>query len=312
MKQVFVGWDSGSGAHRMKKSAKLLGAAGVIAFSTGCLGAFTASADPFVATLPVTTIATQNGGYTFDVTNTTSETLYVDFAYGAYLVLGPPGSRTIAPGATADYAWLGAPIGSPPQAGTTPATQGQFFIELSDLPGARDYQIFTGTPFADTWAATVDGATSDVGTFLQLFGCAGFPSSGRGCSALNFLYPPSLNPGATILGGEASVSFPIFAGTPGKANCHGQSVSGIAQQYGGLSGAAAALDYSSVSALQDAISVYCSGSSSMAADFTDPDPPGTDPIPEPASIALFSTCLFGLGPALWRRRISARRVTAAG
>jgi hypothetical protein len=58
-----------------------------------------------------------------------------------------------------------------------------------------------------------------------------------------------LNPGATILGGEASVSFPIFAGTP---------------------------------------------------------------IPEPASIALFSTGLFGLGPALWRRRISARRVTAAG
>jgi hypothetical protein len=52
----------------MKKTAKLLGAAGVIAFSTGCLGAFTASADPFVATLPVTTIATQNGGYTFEVT----------------------------------------------------------------------------------------------------------------------------------------------------------------------------------------------------------------------------------------------------
>jgi hypothetical protein len=297
----------------MKESAKLLGAAGVIAFSTGCLGAFTASADPFVATLPVTTIATQNGGYTFDVTNTTSETLYVDFAYGAYLsgpaVLLP---RTIAPGAIADYAYAAAPLGEPPLPGTTPATQGQFFIELSDLPGARDYQLFTLTRFADTWAAVVDGATSDGGTFEQLFGCVGFPSSGRGCSALNFLYPPSLNPGATILGGEASVSFPIFAGTPGKANCHGQSISGIAQQYGGLSGAAAALDYSSVSALQDAISVYCSGSSSMAADFTEPDPPGTDPIPEPASIALFSTSLFGLGLALWRRRISARRVTAAG
>jgi hypothetical protein len=298
----------------VKKSAKLLGAAGVIALSTGCLGAFTASADPFVATLPVTTIATQNGGYTFDVTNTTSETLYVDFAYGAYL-FGPAPflrPRTIAPGAIADYGpYAAAPLGEPPLPGTTPATQGQFFIELSDLPGARDYQL-TLTRFADTWAAVVDGATFDLGTFLQLFGCAGFPSSERGCSALNFLYPPSLNPGATILGGEASVSFPIFAGTPGNANCHGQSVSGIAQQYGGLSGAAAALDYSSVSALQDAISVYCLASSSMAADLTDPDPPGTDPIPEPASIALFSTSLFGLGPALWRRRISARRVTAAG
>jgi len=232
----------------MKKSAKLLGAVGIIAFSTGCLGAFTASADPFVATLPVTTIATQNGGYIFAVTNTTSETLHVDFTYGAYLFsafqFSNPNLRTILPGATADYAYPAAPIGQPPLAGTTPATQGQFFIELSDLSGARDYQD-TSSRFTDTWAAVVDGATYDSGTFEQLFSCIGFPSSGRGCGALDFLYPPSLNPGATILGGEALVSFPIFA-------------------------------------------------------------------PEPASIALFSTSLFGLGPALWRRRISARRVTAAG
>jgi hypothetical protein len=228
----------------MKKSAKLLGAAGVIAFSTGCLGAFPASADPFVATLPVTTIATQNGGYTFEVTNPTSETLHVDFTYGAYLLGGPfPNLRTILPGATADYAYGAAPIGAPPVAGATPATQGQFFIELSDLSGARDYQD-TLSRFTETWAAVVDGATFDSGTFEQLFSCVGFPSSGRGCSALSFLYPPSLNPNATILGGEASISFPS--------------------------------------------------------------------IPEPASIALFSTSLFGLGPALWRRRISARRVTAAG
>jgi hypothetical protein len=30
---------------------------------------------------------------------------------------------------------------------------------------------------------------------------------------------------------------PVFAGTPGKANCHGKSVSGMAQQFGGLNGA---------------------------------------------------------------------------
>jgi hypothetical protein len=34
---------------------------------------------------------------------------------------------------------------------------------------------------------------------------------------------------------------PVFAGTPGKANCHGQSVSALARQYGGLNAAAAAL-----------------------------------------------------------------------
>jgi hypothetical protein len=165
----------------MKKSAKLLGAAGVIAFSTGCLGAFTASADPFVATLPVTTIATQNGGYTFEVTNTTSETLHVDFTYGAYMFsafqFSDPNLRTILPDATADYAYTVASIGQPPLAGTTPATQGQFFIELSDLSGARDYQD-TLSRVTDTWAAVVDGATSDSGTFEQLFSCIGFPSSG--------------------------------------------------------------------------------------------------------------------------------------
>jgi YVTN family beta-propeller protein len=50
---------------------------------------------------------------------------------------------------------------------------------------------------------------------------------------------------------------PRFAGTPGKANCHGQSVSALAQQYGGLNNAAAALSFSSVSALQNAIETYC-------------------------------------------------------
>jgi hypothetical protein len=51
----------------------------------------------------------------------------------------------------------------------------------------------------------------------------------------------------------------VFAATPGKANCHGQSVSALARQYGGLNSAAAALGYSSVSALQNAIMAFCDG-----------------------------------------------------
>jgi YVTN family beta-propeller protein len=42
---------------------------------------------------------------------------------------------------------------------------------------------------------------------------------------------------------------PRFAGTPGKANCHGQSVSALARQYGGLNNAAAAMGFDSVKAL---------------------------------------------------------------
>jgi hypothetical protein len=44
----------------------------------------------------------------------------------------------------------------------------------------------------------------------------------------------------------------LFAGTPGKPNCHGQSVSALARQAGGLYNAAA-VGYPSVDALQNAI-----------------------------------------------------------
>jgi hypothetical protein len=50
---------------------------------------------------------------------------------------------------------------------------------------------------------------------------------------------------------------PVFAGMPAKPNCIGKSVSALAKQYGGLNGAAAALDYASVQALQDAIEAFC-------------------------------------------------------
>jgi hypothetical protein len=57
--------------------------------------------------------------------------------------------------------------------------------------------------------------------------------------------------------GEVSFCFIAFAGTPGKANCNGQSVTSLAQQYGGLNNAAASLGFPSVAALQNAIMEYC-------------------------------------------------------
>jgi hypothetical protein len=51
--------------------------------------------------------------------------------------------------------------------------------------------------------------------------------------------------------------FLVFSGTPGKANCHGESVSALAHQFGGLNDAAAALGFSSVADLQDAIRTFC-------------------------------------------------------
>jgi YVTN family beta-propeller protein len=52
---------------------------------------------------------------------------------------------------------------------------------------------------------------------------------------------------------------PRFAGTPGRPNCLAESVSTLASKYHGLGAAAAALGFSSVGALQNAILAFCEG-----------------------------------------------------
>jgi len=48
-----------------------------------------------------------------------------------------------------------------------------------------------------------------------------------------------------------------FAGTPGTPNCHGVSISTLAQTYGGIDHAAMSLGYPSVAALQYAVRAFC-------------------------------------------------------
>jgi hypothetical protein len=71
---------------------------------------------------------------------------------------------------------------------------------------------------------------------------------------------------ATIPVGSGPAAFglfiqpaPKFAGTPGRANCYGQSVSALVRQDHGLKAAAAALGFSSVRELQNAILEFCEG-----------------------------------------------------
>ena len=52
---------------------------------------------------------------------------------------------------------------------------------------------------------------------------------------------------------------PSFAGVAGSANCLGTSVSALATKFGGLDAAAAALGFSNVQGLQDAIRAFCEG-----------------------------------------------------
>jgi DNA-binding beta-propeller fold protein YncE len=55
----------------------------------------------------------------------------------------------------------------------------------------------------------------------------------------------------------ATVSLPLFAGTPGTPNCHGDSLSALAREFGGLEAAASALGFARVQALHEAIRAFC-------------------------------------------------------
>jgi hypothetical protein len=78
------------------------------------------------------------------------------------------------------------------------------------------------------------------------------------------LSPDWLRIGTDIIGaGTFNMTFSLAgntipeAGTPGQANCHGQTVSAMAKEFGGIDASTSTLGYSSVGALQDGIGVFC-------------------------------------------------------
>ncbi len=79
------------------------------------------------------------------------------------------------------------------------------------------------------------------------------------------LAPDWLRIGTDIIGGSPAPTFNMtfsltgttFSGTPGQANCHGKTVSGLAVEFGGFNAAASALGFPSVQALQDAVTAFC-------------------------------------------------------
>lgn len=64
--------------------------------------------------------------------------------------------------------------------------------------------------------------------------------------------PPTFNMTFSLAG----IAIPA-AGTPGQANCHGESISALASQFGGIDAAASALGFSSVKALQNSFGAFC-------------------------------------------------------
>jgi hypothetical protein len=84
------------------------------------------------------------------------------------------------------------------------------------------------------------------------------------------LAPDWLRIGTDIIGGATPATTPTFnmtfsltgntipeAGIPGEPYCHGESVSALARQFGGIHSAASTLGFSSVDALQDSFKEFC-------------------------------------------------------
>jgi hypothetical protein len=120
-----------------------------------------------------------------------------------------------------------------------------------------------GNPIGAAWVFTRSGGVwTQQGTKLVGTGVIGpvaiqgwsVSLSGNGSTAIVGGYDDNIGIGAAWV-----YTQPFFAGTPGKSNCHGQSVSALARQHGGLNNATAALGYSDVSALQNAILSFCEG-----------------------------------------------------
>ncbi len=79
------------------------------------------------------------------------------------------------------------------------------------------------------------------------------------------LAPDWLRIGTDIVGGTVTFNMAFFlagesvpeAGTPGVANCLGQTIAALAQEFGGADSAASSLGFWSVQALQDGFTLFC-------------------------------------------------------
>jgi len=120
----------------------------------------------------------------------------------------------------------------------------------------------TGNGVGATWAfARWHGVWNQQGPKLVGTGATGNAQQGysvslSGDGSTAFAGGPYDNNGA---GAAWVFAEPIFAGTPGQANCFGQSGSALAQQYSGLNNAADALGFTNSGALQNAILAFCGG-----------------------------------------------------
>ena len=111
-----------------------------------------------------------------------------------------------------------------------------------------------------TDSTTATGYASTPTTLITFNGLDGaFPQSMMIVDAHGNLFGTTLGTVYEVTGSGFIPLVPpnAFAGTPGKPNCHGVTISTLARSYGGIAHAAMGLNYPSVAALQNAVRAYC-------------------------------------------------------
>jgi YVTN family beta-propeller protein len=118
----------------------------------------------------------------------------------------------------------------------------------------------------NTVSATVPVGNGPVGVAVKPDGSKVYVAN-EGANTVSVLDTATNTVIATIPVGNGPDAFGVFiqppaqrfAGVPGSSNCHGKSVSALATKFGGLKAAAAALGFSNVQGLQNAIRTFCEG-----------------------------------------------------
>lgn len=180
------------------------------------------------------------------------------YGWGTVFQVTPPTTGGATWGETLLHSFAGGTSdGEQPAAGLTTGTAGNFY-GTTVLGGANGDN---GTVFELTPSTTTPGSYTE--TVLHSFaGSDGaYPAAGLIADASGNLYGTTAGGDGTVfqLAGAGFVVAKAFSGTPGTANCGGESISSAAHTYGGIAHAATSLGYASVADFQNAVATYCGG-----------------------------------------------------
>jgi DNA-binding beta-propeller fold protein YncE len=240
-----------------------------IASTTGALTPITGS--PFPAGLGPSSVAVDPSGTFAYVANLGSESPFGGGNVSGYTINSTSGALTPIPGSPF-------PAGSVPDSvAVDPSGRFAYVANSFVFVGGNSVSGYTidstsgaltpisGSPFP-AGLVPKSVAVDPSGRFAYVANGGRFPRPGNVSAFTIDSTTGSLTPipgspfptGATPVSvAVATVSPPVFAGTSGTPNCHGESLSALAREFGGLEAAASALGFASAQALHEAIRAFC-------------------------------------------------------